>query len=441
MKITKRIAPALAAIVLALGAAPASAQEAQVPTVQAAPDGLVAISKVRIVVEETVYEWSDPDSFPEKEGDLSSCRTVASFLGFAPGQRLRPEELDLLAALAAKRLMESGYYFDAQAAVLPARLYPERRTVLVTVKEGFRWRFGGGSIFAMAGQENFRGERKSWAAVLGWNADALSYADGLAFGLPLELGASIRYGNCLDGRFADYHEAGAALSARYRPHPDLSLGAGVDAAYRDYLDSSSASLSAFSAEDGVDALASIGLEFSPVLPYEGASLDLSAKAGAVLAAGTEAFPFLGKASAALSLGAGPFRARLRLEGSWSRAEGLGLPLRLLSSLSSDSGLRVRSGYPSAELLSDRFGKATLELALKGPAIDLPPIFHIAFDPFLFCDAAYAGRGEAIAPRLVDAAGLGITIGFESPVFVWLDIAYGWNLEGRGALSIYTRARP
>ncbi len=150
----------------------------------------VYISKIRIVIEEKSYLWDDKEKIPEKEGGITAPSTVISFISFGPGDRLTVPKLEKKVKLAERRLLLSGYFFKAQVIIVPPRKKPESRTILIKVKEGFLYRFGGGNAFAMFGKENLWGKRKQFELFLGYNLAGGSFVDENFLSRNLVLGTS-----------------------------------------------------------------------------------------------------------------------------------------------------------------------------------------------------------------------------------------------------------
>ncbi len=120
----------------------------------------VTISKIRIIIEENRYIWDYKESIPEKTEGKTAPSTVISFLSFAPGDSLTTARLEKKVKHTETRLMNSGYFYNARVIIIPPRKKPESRTILIKIKEGFPYRFGGGIAYGMFGMENLWGKRK-----------------------------------------------------------------------------------------------------------------------------------------------------------------------------------------------------------------------------------------------------------------------------------------
>jgi hypothetical protein len=67
------------------------------------------------------------------------------------------------------------------------------------------------------------------------------------------------------------------------------------------------------------------------------------------------------------------------------------------------------------------------------------VFSAVFAPFVFADAAIARQTDESEDRDFEAAGAGIRIVFENPVFACFAFSYGWNPEGAGRF-VFTASR-
>ena len=142
----------------------------------------ITISKVKIKIEDELYIWEDRRKIPAKEKDGKTApSTIVSFLDFAPGDKITPEKLAKKTQIATRRLINSNYFFDVQVMVIPPRLKPEYRTVLIRITEGFLWRFGG----LFVGKENLWGRRKSVLISGAYNLAGGQYRDENFMGLPV----------------------------------------------------------------------------------------------------------------------------------------------------------------------------------------------------------------------------------------------------------------
>ncbi len=153
-------------------------------------DAEITIRRIKLVLDGEVYSYTGGavDRIPEWP---TQPETILSFLTFRPGDRITPEDLDAVAADAQARLATSGFFYQAKVIVIPPRKYPKRRTVVVEVREGFRFRYGGGSLFGVFGMDNVLGLRKRFFLVAGYNVAGVEYLDRLVLGAPVELGARL----------------------------------------------------------------------------------------------------------------------------------------------------------------------------------------------------------------------------------------------------------
>jgi len=437
-------------LALALSAffAPAVATGAQeIETAQTGigtPEDEIVVYRIRLDIDGNSYDWTTGAPPEKMTGGFTSPSTVASFLGFAPGDKLRPDELAERCSAARDRLLRSGFFFGASVDLIPPQAHPERRTVLIALREGFVWRFGGGNLFAMVGQANAGGERKSWMAVAGYNYDALSWRDELFFGLPLVLGAEARFSHNLGDGFVDGLSYSGALELGWRFHPDLLVSATAEAAWHDYRGGSA--IGAFAgAEDGLYATAGAGFRWDSWRSGESASLRLIADNRAALAfatarptmADTAPLPLVwGKNSAAFGIGA--FVAAAQVAYGHAFAAGSPVDYAFLWDLWSTQDIGVRSGWRHLDLMTDSFALGKLELRYLVAKIPFSPIIALSIEPFAFVDAALASLSGSAAGggyEFFDALGGGLRLGLDNPVFAYFTFAYGLNRRGEARFTM------
>ena len=396
----------------------------------------VQVRAVRIKIDGLSYEWKDRGTMPAREeGGYTAPATVASFLGFAPGDAMAEPALEYAARAAEARLRECGWFYTASVMVLPGRSDPAARTVVVSVAEGFTWRFGGGSLFAMVGRDNAGGLGRSWLAIAGYNLDGLRYGDRLFLGQPLDLDLSAAYSNALGTDSVDYHRVQGDVSLGWRLRPDLSLG--VESSLRWQSQTPTAAWAAgYPAGNAVDVRALAVVEGRSGLytaPFD-LRASIRAEGGVIAGLSADASPTAVASGAATVVASWPFlEMGAQVSVGWASAPlGYGWRYDLLTV--ADAAVRGPLAY--ADALRDRYVMANLELRGPYARFFLPPIFNVAVGPFLFADLAWAesvdGSGSV---DMLEGYGGGIRLGFEAPVFVWFSFTYGWNRDGEGAFRI------
>ncbi len=435
---------AIVAVLAALVAAGAAAQTGA-ETARSAPDSKVTVLKVRMIVGDIRYDWKDAESIPERaEGGFTAPATIASFLGIAPGDSMSASSLERRRAAAQYRLNDSGFFFNAEVFTVLAASIPGGVVVTVRVTEGFLWRFGGGEYFGYVGQDNVFGERKSWRAIAGYNLNGISWTDDCVRGSPFMYSAGVFYSNALGTDVLDYHLFEADLSAGVRPSPDLRLFLKSPVRYYELVTGLYAALELCpDTQDGAIWLPGLGAAWEASARSPRARAVVKAETSLSLPVGFGGGVYTtaeGRLSADLSAIGGPGIAlSLSCGGAWPVSRGL--PAYALYDLSEDPLHSVRSGYRPEELLASRFALINAEIRLPLPPLRLGSLFSVVFAPFLFTDAAIAGQPEDSANNDFEAAGAGIRIIFENPVFACFAFSYGWNPEGAGRFVFTASAKP
>lgn len=399
------------------------------------PDsGEVLLARIRVSVDDALYEWT-PAALQPMEGASAgiggvpsegvkppalTTATVLSFIDLKPGRRYSLEDLERRCREGEARLLDSGLTYGARVMVLPPRRDPESRTVLVTVKSGFLWRFGGGNAYGTVGKAAVGGERLSVRLFAGWNRNGAEILHERAGGLPLVLGA---------GAFFD--------APGLWPLP-LTV-TGLPPQTRVF-----------------EASLTQGL-------YAGPDLFLGVDEGAAFPLGAEEFPLLSiqprfrfeRFLVPRNPGNAPVRAGSEGRLWWfPRREGSGkaeisawirwpLAGRLTAAAKGAAGVTagefgfdlfgaedrsVRSGYGFDKLQARRFGYASAEG--RFPVADLPLGGGIAcrIEAFVFADAAVLEPFQGGSPSIRDAEafGSGLRLLFDSPVFAYFSLSGGVN---------------
>ncbi|HAP42597.1 MAG: hypothetical protein A2087_14680 [Spirochaetes bacterium GWD1_61_31] len=417
------------------------------------PAAKINISLVRFIIDDSVYNWRDPAAMPEREANgLSHPAMVASFLDFRPGDQLAEADLRRRAGAAEARLAGSGCFYAPSVLVLPSNRDPQARLVVISLREGFRWRFGGGNAFGLVGLDNFGGLRRSWRLYAGANLAGAEYADGLLFGLPLEAAGSALYSNSLLGGLLPFHRFEAEASLAWRPHPDWRLGINLDARYMDLLPDQPAA-AWFPAGSWLSPGLAATLAARFRFPGQAFSLNLAGNgsAGLSLAAWPVAaeLDWLAAVQAQASgrlaaiVGNEFFALALQASAGWSAGS---LPLNRRFDLASTADAAVRSALSFSQASPDRFLLANIEL--RGPALRffIPPFFNTYLKLFLFADLALAERQtldpaalpealrlnaapETAGAYFLEAFGGGLRFGFDAPVNTHFTLHAGVNRSG------------
>lgn len=404
----------------------------------------VLLARIRVSMDDALYEWT-PSALQPMEtasagigGALSGDQkapaltpgTVLSFIDLKPGRRYRPDDLERRCREGEARLLDSALTYGARVTVLPPRRDPESRTVLVTVKSGFLWRFGGGNAYGTVGKAAVGGERLSVRLFAGWNRNGAEILHQRAGGLPLVLGAGAFFDAPglwplplgVTGLPPQTRVFEASLTQGVYAGPDLFLGVDEGAAF------------------------SLGAEGSPILSvqprYRFERFLVSRNPGdAPVRAGSEGrlWWFPGREDSAKAEVSAWVRLPLseRLAAAAKGAAGASVG-EFGFDLFGAEDRSVRSGYAFDGLQARRFGYASAEGRFLVADLPLGGGISCRIEAFAFADAAVLERfrGGSTGLRDAEAFGSGLRFLFDSPVFAYFSLSGGVNprLEPRFCLT-------
>jgi hypothetical protein len=425
----KRFALATIALLSVSLAFAQTARDAEGEVEEAEYLGKVAISRIKISIDDYLYIWerdskgpqASPDNPPDSKAPKTRPETVMGLIGIKPGDVFDQKALDDLVETRQRQLSETNVFFSNRITILPVRSDPELRSLRVDVRVGFPWRPFGGAAFAALGNENADGNLLTWGAALGYNYDAFSLGWGNRKAGPFWWSAGLSYSNNLLSGQSPTHTLGAnaALGSAWLPFSPC-LGAEAWATY--------------SAQAG--AVSQTGIKFTPSVSWSKTigkgdfALALGAYALCSVPMESPAFlpiwqpearvqirPVLGPVTLAFQLGAGMTSARSE-----------DFPMVPF----------VRGGFADAESLRmDRYAQFNAELRLNQGTISFP-FFITTMDlmPYGYFDfATGSDLGDGGAPAAsVFAGGFGLRLLLGIPVMVGFDFAYGWSDEGLGIFS-------
>lgn len=424
---------AISLLVLALVLCPLYAQGPQ------SPDGLsgkVRLSSIRFLYSEgdSFATWKEGEEVPTAlTNTLSSPACIAQYINLKPGEVLEAAALRRECERVGKRLMRTGWFYEAHCEAIPSRSDPDRAMVVVTVTEGFRKRFGGGLAWFMYGEDNLGGRGDSYRLFLGYNRDGLKARRG-------NLDASLLYRNDLSpisGDAPDYHEAKAALSIHRRLNADWDTWLGAQGLLGFARPDDPARQEFPSLGQGgwnADVSLKAALEGLCLHPNWGQASFTSAHKLAIgfvvplqSPSGSTASSSSGFATAQSGFNAclGPVWAACLAAGGWSSSP---LPYSERFNLKDDESVSVRTVKSESELSAGAYALVNLELGFSLPLVRFSRIVSLAVNPFLFWDRAYLsdpglGNGNY---RSAGSQGIGLSLALPSPIFVTFKLSYGWD---------------
>jgi hypothetical protein len=376
------------------------------------------VSAIRIIDADEVKDWRDGENLPKKTPGKTAPSVVLSFIDLKPGMAIDLSELRQRCAAAERRLLDSGYFYDARVSSLPSRKDPGASIVVIEVVEGFASRFGGGNAYAMYGQDNWRGEGRSYRIYGGYNLDGLEYTDQY-------ISVSAFYKNKLDGEGAQYHAGCFGIGGFFPITPDWKIGllSGMKVASLTPMDAAARGESGLQWDfplavtiGGKTALGnpdSFSFRFSGdgrlglIFPLTGAPIPL---AGLRLSAVTGA-PLLSLAAQGCA--------------AWSGAP---LPYLERFNIKDADDQSLRADYLESELFSDAYALINVELRSRLLHAKITSLIGISLSAFLYEDQAWLGRYSGGLAYAVNygATGAGFRLAFDNPIFAAFSLSYGWK---------------
>ena len=386
------------------------------------------IRKIRIIIDEDSYTWEQGDIIPFKvDGAHTEPITIISFLDFKPGDSVSPEKLERKTKMAKYRLIECGYFYSAEVSIVPPRKYPETRTILIKVREGFPYRFGGDSIYGYFGIDNLIGKRKSIKFFAGYNLNGILFRDELFGNSNFIIETGAYYKNAGPGVNSNlkFNLLEMELGLGYRFHPDWIFSINSKTYYKkypsvdiDYLD--------LILIPGVSGNIILG---NPENPFFIRPVFKSHISFSFLEERKIYTAVLGSLRINCPLGK---RQSINMQSS----TGLGLselPERFKFNLYNIPDSSVRSGYDESELLCNKYLLFNLEYRATMAKFFIPPFFNTKLDLFIYSDFGFTSDYEKSFNKhtFKDAYGFGLRIIFDNPVFAYFSFSYGWNNKGEG----------
>lgn len=379
-----------------------------------------------------MYVWQK-GSLPEgKVKGESVPSTVMSHVALRPGQEISFSCLKDEVKLANKRLCDSKAFYDCSVMIMPPREDPDQRTILVSVTDGFRYRFGGGNAYGMFGMDNIRGTKQSFRVYAGANRAGGTFEDSSIAGSIFLWGASLYYLNSLTTAAPELYHAGlAGLYAGLKPHPDVRITLGVDVLYVFIPDDDS--VPGYMDGFGTWLTLSPEITLKRDMVFSGSHMESSLvlKPEGLISPDQEQKFFIPSGQFTW----GWFFAQLhsinvKVSGGWSTGD---LPFVSSFNCYDNEDQSVRSGYSYNRLTGDSFFLVSLEYRLTFPRFFIPPFLNTGIQLFVFTDLGLVGEfNEALFDTsLLDAYGGGIRVLFHNPVFAYFSFSYGVNRSGKG----------
>ncbi|MCX8059490.1 MAG: hypothetical protein N3A58_08770 [Spirochaetes bacterium] len=185
---------------------------------------IVTINKIRIIINEEIYDWENLHIFPKKRPtNYTDPLTIISFLSIKPKQTIKLNILEQKIFNIEKILISSALFSSVCIDIIELSQDNNLVNIIVEVKEGFLYKFGGGSIYGIFGKNNLSGLRKSFTITLGYNLNGINYTDQLLFNTNFFLDFSLYYKNSFGFKEISFNRIDLNLSLGYRITPFFEI--------------------------------------------------------------------------------------------------------------------------------------------------------------------------------------------------------------------------
>lgn len=399
-----------------------------------APDSIIAdeavytVRSIKILVGDLKYNWTESQSdIPEINCPISS-RTIFSYTNLKPGMKISESSLDNAVQKFEYRLINSGLFYKVKVYVIPPKRFPESRTIMLKVEPGMLSRFGGGDLYAYWGQHALGGGRNLLQLYAGYNLIGVSYADANFIIPKLTFTSSALYSNSGIGHAfpADFHQFQGSIGFGCRSHPDFQLSLTADFILKNYTTIHQDNKSGLIVP-GIRYWTSIRPEFFwDFFTLSGLSGKISAGCLFNFMDQGSVYPLIYTLNN-FHYNFRPFVLSQTLGASWAFYE---LPSSLMSSLTPH--LRAPADYFSS--LGSSMIFSNTDLGFIFPGFTLFDFLGVRLEVFGFFDVAYLEDNQSF----FIAFGPGLKIHLDSPVFVEIELGWGWNKEGQSAFQFFVR---
>lgn len=391
-----------------------------------AEERAAAISTIKIFIDDTEFSWKRQSEKPQLvTGDepAITAETVISFISLRPEKKMTRSALEREVNQTKLRLDDSGYFYSAKAVCIQSRKEPEKMIVIITVKSGFLWRFGGGNAYGVFGKSCIGGRRLQMLGYAGWNKNGASVLYEHAFDSPAILGSSLFW----DGP-ASLCTSGGTTSGTSGITGICTPGFFITPDIRFCTD-------IIGRVDFSSGFAEDSFCISPFMLWSktfSRTLTAASVVQSYFYPCIEQNPFSG-AEIIASINWTPVRyvtfafctaGGLSPENNTHTFNLSGNSAGTTSTTAVENRI-IRSGYETNELTVGKYLYASFEARWNMAVFLLPPAFNVRLQPFVFTDAAFFER------TVRDAFGGGLRILFDNPVFAYFTFCYGVNHEGAG----------
>jgi hypothetical protein len=398
-------------------------------------EGPQTVSKLRLIIDGYEWIWDEaaaaPYPSPRNEEGKSPGRlkpqTVCRLIGVAPGQTFPYGELEALGLRREKEITATQLFFNIQITVLPGQSNPSRVTLFVEIKSGFSLRPFFGPIFAGLGDMSFDGNLTIVSGSLGANHASFTFGQGNSNAGPFWWQTQADYANSLLETGPLWHELGLSAYAGSAWLP-LSPWVGL----RAWKEIGPGSV--LPAEWGMRA--SVNIMKNDSAEYGSWILSCGAMASCIFLSYSPEWILCIQPDVRANFKARYGSLTMAVQGSLA-GQTVSTIQKYSLCLAGDPTRAVRGGYATVdEAFADRAAFFNAELRLADLLVVPVWFTRIDIQPYVYFDFAAAGHlaDASLFDRELWAAGGGIRLQFDVPVFICLDLCYGWSDQGLPAFS-------
>lgn len=413
-----------------------------------AESGDIVVAKIRLVTPHYEYEWTaDAEAAALADAGVTDSpvaeaaavadagvrpSAVFSWTALQPGREMTLAEFECEVLRTERRLVDTGLFYSVSVHVVPPRRKPLERTVVITVSDGFPYRYSGGNAFIMFGRKALGGNRASVHVYAGWNLFGVEAVHENLWNRGYLLEATALSHDFLpslcDVDGAEPRNELALLAGKFlSPDVSVALGPGL-VTVADTYDRGYSFHPFGEAVLRVSRFGFLALESQWTFDSRAAWFPLD-----------EVWKFGSSGSFSVVIAEDVFGKTIREQrvelylsgaGGWMADDA---PEALAFRLHDSGEQSVRSGYPEDELTLVSYVFASAEVRLDFGSLVFLSGFSVIPQLFVFTDAALPSPGPDWDGTVLDAYGAGLRLKFPSPVFT--DVACSWGINHDGAWRV------
>ncbi len=362
----------------------------------------ITLKKIKFIIDDDVYIWNTEEDIPQNPVDnKTEPEYLKSFFSWKPGDLIDSEKLEKEVVRTQQRIIDTNLFYSVKVSIIPPKKYPESRSIIIQVTEGFRLRFGGGNAYAEFGIKNIGGNGHSFLATAGYNIINFDYINNLIIN-------NLYWGTNINYEYID-NTANIKTFLGYRITPDLRFSVGVRGNY-----------------------SKSGLLYPSIIPTFKNDTTFKLTENILLRSTLYGYLDINLINSICSIKReGNIKLNINFNNKISIAfqSGVGFidsdESGRLFNLYDHSNRSIRSGYKETHLSVLNYILGSGEVRYFLPPFFIAPLLDVRTSLFIFTDYGYMEN------EIKDAYGIGGRIYFDSPVFTGFTFSYGWNHLGKG----------